>query len=151
MCFSYTNSFVLNRLSVIPLLYIDLINLERAQFQFLWCKRAPMVLREIFFFFPSENYRGELKVEIRQHTLRLCFLGRMFAQHDNDGNFWTEDAKAFPSLQNVLLDDGEVRRLPRNECSYRECRQALRIFQCLRPFYRNPSHCSGGCSRRLSG
>ena len=136
VCGSHIYPLILYRLSVLPLPVTYLVNLERALFQFIWGRRAPMVRREICFLHPSEGGLGVPNVETRRHTLRLTFLGRMCAQHDETGDFWKEDAKrAFPALKSVHSDDGrEAHRLPRNECSfYRECRQALRVFSRVQP------------------
>ena len=135
VCGSHIYPLILYRLSVLPLPCTVLASLERALFQFIWGKRAPMVRREICYLHPSEGGLGVPSVETRRHTLRLGFLGRMCSQHDEIGEFWKEDAKkVFPTLRSVHSDDGgEAHRLPRNECSfYRECRQALKVFSRVR-------------------
>jgi len=133
VCISYIYPLILYRLSVLPIPSTLLIQLERALFQFIWGKRAPMVRRDICCLHPSEGGLGVPSVETRRHTLRLRFLGRAISEHDESGEFWKEDAKkAFPALRSVHSENGEAYRLPRKECSfYRECRYALKVLSRL--------------------
>lgn len=51
-----------------------------------------------------------------KNYLRLHFLCLMYAQDDNNGRFWEEDAtKTVPGLRTVHLDEGEVAHLLRTE------------------------------------
>lgn len=76
---------------------------------------------------PSECGLRISSVETRQHTLGLNFLELMCTQEDKEFEFWKEDVRrSFPSLESVYTV--EANRSPQDECSFEECRSALRCL-----------------------
>ena len=131
MCDSHIDYLVLYQLPALPFLCTVLVNLKRVLFQFVWRTQFVLCVARSVTVTPSKAaFKWVPNVEIRCHTFRLSFLGRLCAQHDENSEFWKEDAKkAFPILKSVYLNDRETRQWPENQCwSSHECQHALKVF-----------------------